>query len=151
MRHPHSIAKRGDDFPHRIGMTRALLCLLLLLALSSCARLEHRSRQDGFQSTIQSYIAMLRWNLVDAARFHMGEDLRPISVKDPGKYTDYRVTSTNIAWMAMDNTMTEATVRIEVQWTRRSTEVVQTKQIEQVWWYDTETRRWFNKSPFPDL
>ena len=127
------------------------LFVLLFCALSACAKLEVRSKQDQISSTLNSYIAILRWQLLDASAFHINEEKVPYVLKDIEKYEEIRVVRAALLDISTNDEVDQAIVQIEIAWANERTQRVKNEQFQHLWWYDEETKRWYNKSPFPEL
>lgn len=130
-------------------MFKNLLICGLIVILLGCSGGVTREKLATLQLSIDNYIAALRWSRMAEARdFHRQRDgSRPeidLSGTEP-----IRVTGYDVRRKTVDPEMTQASVTVLLEYYDNQYGTVEEVTLEQDWWYDSESGRWYLASEFP--
>lgn len=125
-----------------------LLCLATLL--TGCNGGGGIKRKAlSLDEAINQYVFALRWGRYqDAHEYHAEEDgSKPELNLD--KLNRIRITSHTIFEKNVNTDLSEATVKGELNYYSTEYGTLQKVKLDQVWWYEPETKRWYLKGPLP--
>lgn len=129
-------------------MFRKLLICVLVGVLAGCGAAE-KKKLTNLNDSIESYGYALRWSRSDEAReFHLERDHTRWEI-DLSAMDEIRVTSYKIRNRVVNKTLDEATVEAELNYYNEQYGTVKNMTLEQQWWYDPESERWYIESDFP--
>lgn len=134
------------------ALTGSLLTLVLLLVLVACGRvgaIADREHLTALNDSLRYYTVALRWgHMHDVLAFHARSDgSRPAEV--PTGHEDFTVTRALLMQVLVDEEQREAVVEIRVECVNDATATVKSRTFRHIWWWDKQSKRWFNGSDFP--
>ena len=130
-------------------MKKLTFSLALMFMLMACNSIGTREKGEGLVTTMDDYIASLRWSRFDKAKeYHVNkDDTRPEI--DSSQLEYIRVTEHTIKKKTVNDALDEATVVIEMKYYHNQYGKVKKITFEQVWWLHEESKKWFLSSEFP--
>ena len=136
----------------KLAMIRYIFLLVVLL--TSCARLDHQNKLDRFQSSTNVYAASVRWaQYHKAVSFHVNQEGETATV-DLEELGNYRVTRFNIISRTLlfnedDEPSDNGSLIVEIDYYHKQHGTVKKIKLEQSWWFEAEKKRWFTSTAFP--
>lgn len=127
-----------------------MLCLATLLGACNSGG-GVKKKMTVLEESINQYIFALRWaRYQDAHEYHFEEDgSKPPLPLD--KLRLIRVTGHTIFEKNVNPELTEATVKGEINYYSSEYGTVQQLPLDQVWWYEKESSRWYLKGTMPNF
>jgi hypothetical protein len=123
----------------------------MVLALSGCASMESKKREEALEMSVKAYGSALRWGQFEAAAKYR-VPRRPVAERlDPASLEGIRVTAYEIGDQVVSKDQTEVLVSAWISYYHESIGKVRTLQDEQVWWFDARQGRWFLDDDLPDF
>ncbi len=124
--------------------------------LYGCASAAARDRVDKLEQTLSSYSSALRWgDYRGALSLHISQDdenppAEPdMTYLEQFKVTDFNIVKKDITSATDEDGVTQATVLAEINYIHVDRQVVKKLQIEQIWRYQPERKRWVVTTDFP--
>lgn len=129
-------------------MFRKLIICCLFLLLVSCGAADKKKVND-LNRAIDNYVAALRWSRIDdASRLHLDRDRNRPEI-DTSAMEQVRVTGYKIKKKIISDDLNEASVTSELDYYKTEYGTLKQMTLEQEWWYDEESKRWYIESGFP--
>ena len=126
-----------------------LYVLLLTLTIAACNSRNIRFRANSLEAAINGYSVAWRWSLYnDIEDFHRDRDGGQVQL-DTGKLQAVRVTGYRVDEKVVNESVSEATIRGEIEYYNTSRGTLQKISFEHQWWYDPELKAWFNAGEIP--
>ena len=125
-----------------------LLCLTLLL-LCACSSTGIKHRATELDDEISDYNVAMRWAMLDRIEaHHLGKngEKKPM---DRSTMDEIRVTSCNVQDKILNDDVTEAVVKGEIDYYRTDSGTLKKYTFSQNWWYNEKLKRWFIDSEYP--
>ncbi|MFT5450142.1 MAG: hypothetical protein ACI9DC_005345 [Gammaproteobacteria bacterium] len=124
-------------------MPRALLVVLLAVALNGCATLENQSRTTQLGHRAKLFVKAIRWGEFQVAADMLRRRDGELVGIDANAFEGIRVTSENYALAASDPGAIEAGMTAEFEYTRGQSVSLKKLRYSALWWYESESKRWF--------
>jgi hypothetical protein len=128
-------------------MQRALGALLAAAVLAAgCAATFDFRREELFEDSAKTYANLMRWSDFEKARRFIGPDAAAPGAALPQnvRVADYQVKQT-----AYSEGYRRAALSVEISYYRANDPRLRTLMDQQLWEFDADKGRWFNKSGFP--
>lgn len=130
-------------------LPRWILLVALCCLLPGCNSVSTRKAGETLVTTLDDYVAALRWGRFDqAAQYHRKRD-KSRSEIDTSQVDYIRVTGHTMKKKTVNDAVDEAQVEVELQYYHNEYGTLKKTVIQQDWWYDQELKGWFLASDFP--
>lgn len=131
--------------------TREILIITLCILLVACEAMNVRNQTDKLNRTLIQYGADLRWGRInDAYNYHVNKNGEQppfdLSIMD-----NFSITSFTPVNPVMNETGTEATIPVEIDYYDDQYGTLKKLKTTQIWWYREESKRWYTESDFPEF
>ncbi len=132
-------------------MPKIIFVLTLAITLVACNGMSTRAKGDGLMTAMDDYIAALRWGRFDKAKeYHLNKDGKRPEI-DTSQLDHIRVTGEKFRKKTVNEALDEATVQVEVEYYNTDYGTLKKLMLNQVWWYQEETKSWYLSSDFPEF
>lgn len=122
---------------------------MLLGACSGVPSIPKQTRALALEEAAESYGKLIRWGYFDeAARYLRARDGSQIE-GDLARIARFRVTRFDISSLLIADDGRDARVLARIEYYEIDSGVLRNLVDEQYWWYDGETKRWYNGSALP--
>ena len=110
-----------------------------------------KKKGSALETAVEEYVAALRWGRYqNAYDYHIDEDgSKPAFPRD--KLEEIRVTGHAIFEKTVNEELTEATVKGELQYYNTEYGTIKKTPLDQIWWYEPESKQWFLKGKMPSF
>lgn len=130
-------------------MPKQIFILALALMLVACNGIGTRQKADGLKTSMEEYIAALRWGRFDSAKeYHMNEDETRPDI-DTSELEYIKVTEHSVKKKTINDDMDEAIVEIKMEYYHNQYGTLKKITFGQVWWLHEKSKKWFLSSDFP--
>ena len=130
-------------------MPKLIIVVFLAIVLAACNGLGARQKGDGLVTAMDEYVAALRWGRFDSAKaYHLKEDGSQPQF-DSAQLEYIRVTGHTVKKKTINETLDEAEVEMEMQYYNNEYGTLKKINVNLVWWYDGNSKRWYLGSDFP--
>jgi hypothetical protein len=127
-----------------------LLMIAAFVALTGCAKFEHKERQIRLDQAVRVYADSIRWGNFDTATGF----IRPRDGMPPALSTnlgDVRVTAYASRILHIDETSHEAQVTASFDYYNVNSGTIRSTSQTVLWWFDPVTERWYLDGTLPDF
>jgi len=130
---------------NKIRMVVCVTCLVI----AACNGTNVRLKASSLERAIDEYSAAWRWTLYSKiAAMHQDKDGGQLNL-DTERLKAVRVTGYRVAEKIINEAVTEATVKGEIEYYVTSQGTLQKVSFEHIWWYDESRKAWFNAGQIP--
>ena len=131
-----------------------IFMLVLMVSLLGCKTidsLEGKQKATELSDALTYYGVAWRWaHHKDAWTYHVdSKGVQPDI--DLEQYKDFRVTGIDTSERLINPDQTEAFITFEITYYNENRATIQTKKVQQRWWYSDEFRQWYTDAEFPKL
>lgn len=127
------------------------ILITMLVLLVACNGTSVKRRVRILDESITDYNVGLRWSMLNKIEeYHMHKDGEKPKM-DREAMEDIRVTGYNIQDQVINDDVTEAVIKGEVDYYKTNSGTVKKLSFTHNWWFDEEKKRWFNESDFLEL
>ena len=128
-----------------------LACVLALTACGGMPSVKREARSNKFEAAVKTYAKLVRWGYYDeAAKYLRARDGSTIDA-DLAMASRFRVSAYKPLSSIVADSNDEGRVVAMIDYYEIDSGVIRTLRDEQLWWYDTEVKRWFLGSPLPNF
>lgn len=130
---------------------RNSILIVLIVFLAACNGTSVKTRVRKLDEAITNYNVGLRWSMLNRIEdYHKHKDGDKPKM-DRAAMENIRVTGYNIEEQTVNDDVTEAEVKGEVDYYRADSGTMKKAAFTHKWWFDEEKKRWFNDSDYLDL
>ena len=132
-------------------MLKKFLILSCLLIIISCGSAPIRKKVKDLDHSIDDYAFALRWSRPkDAAEYHVRQDGSKTEL-DLSVMENIRVMGFTITEKTLNDDITEAVVKVELNYSRVDYGTLKKVDLHQTWWFEPDSKKWFLQSEFPNF
>lgn len=125
------------------------IVLMICAGCSSTSSLGKKSRANSLDLAADSYRKLIRWGYFDEAAKYLRAKDGSVTAPDLDTTARYRVTAYAIRSQLAADTGDEARVLAVIEYYEIDSGVINLLTDEQLWWYESETERWYLESGLP--
>ncbi len=127
------------------------IIVFLIVFLSSCGSMDTRKKLETLDESIKQYNIAMRWALYNKAQgYHMLKDGARLKI-DPDSLKHIRITGYSVTEKILNDDLTESVVHGEFNYYHNEYGTLKKASFTHNWWYDPDSKSWFNESEFPDF
>ena len=127
------------------------LLVLVVILSAACTDLNIKNQADKLKSSLEDYGAALRWGRYNHAfAFHIDQDGKQPEI-DLNALEKFSVTAFKPVDPVLNAEATEATIPVEIDYYDEQYGTLKKFKYIQKWWFNTEVKRWFIASEFPQF
>ena len=127
---------------------RFYFLVLILVLLSACVDVGIKQKMSMLDDEITDYSVSLRWSMLDTIESYHRKKSGETMPLDRSAVKDIRVTGVNMEEKSMNEDLTEAVVKGEVDYYRVDSGALKKLPFTQNWWYDDKDKHWFTDSDY---
>ena len=130
---------------------KTFVLLSILIAAVACGTAGIKRKVKGLDDAVSDYNVSLRWSMLDKIEgYHRGKngEKKPL---DRSTMATVRITGYTILQQAINEDVTEAVIKGEVEYYTTDTGTLKKHPFTHVWWYSDEEKRWYNGSDYLQL
>jgi hypothetical protein len=128
-----------------------LAIYVICLVIAACNGTNVKLKANSLEKAIDEYSAAWRWALYDnITAMHKNKDGGNFEL-DSEKLKTVRVTAYRITEKIINESVTEATVKGEIEYYYTTQGTLKKVSFEHLWWYDETRKSWFNASQIPQF
>ncbi len=128
-----------------------VIYLILFLSLTACSGGLTKKKAEVLQESIKQYNIALRWAQYNKVQdYHKKRDGSDSHI-DRNALKNIRVTGYTVQEKVINEELTEATVKGVIDYYNNEYATLKKIDFTYVWWYEAESKRWFNESDLPDF
>lgn len=130
---------------------RKLVLFFLVLICSACAAMKAQNQIDKFELSLRQYSSALRWgHWSEAYSYHISKDK-----KQPEMLIENLERFSVASFTVLDRNISpegdEAIIVVNIKYYDEQIGTLRNIKQQQVWWYNTEVKRWLTESDFPEF
>ena len=130
-------------------MKRLVLILVMLAAAAGCGGTGPKKKLELLDEAMLQYNQALRWGRYDDAQeYHVTRDGGHGQI-NPADMNVIRITGLDVQNKTVNDEVTEATVSGQINYYRTDQGKLRQQPLNQVWWYEEESKRWLLDSEPP--
>lgn len=136
-------------FAHRVCLS---FLLGFLCFLDGCASIQAVQRQEDLDTSVNTYLKLLRWGHFDAAaQYILHRDKQAPAPRTRSDLEGVRVTFYEVLSQGLSDDQKEAFVTVSLGFYDVNSGIVRRFNDHQIWWYDEAAKRWFLEGELPDF
>ena len=140
----------------KLGILVSIVVAMCVMSISGCGTLDAKNRADKFERSLTQYGAALRWGrLREAISFHVTQDGKVAAVNlehlEKFSVTSFDILSRVVIPSSESNGVEEAAIVAEMSYFHKEQGTIRKSKLNQIWWYNTEIKRWFVETDFPEF
>ena len=125
--------------------------LAVVLLVVGCAAISNKAKLSQFADTAKSYGKALLWGHYEAANLYRKPELVKIEKPNFEELKNIKVAQYDIKDMNMSDDGLRVDQVAEITYFHRDRMILKTLRDQQVWEFDTESRRWYLTTGMPEF
>ena len=137
--------KRQMSAINNLGLSVFLIAVLI----AGCAGGLYLPQQKKFERISSAYEKFIRWSDFEEAVLYLNDTAKKKNPPDLKKLRHIRVTAYEVKRTTLIKDQSQVSQIAEIQYYRDDSNVVKTVTDNQLWEYDTTSKKWYLSSGFP--